>query len=58
MSNLWWFRSNIRQKNQAFSEGMILEGQSVYKTPAGVVDGMQLKVSNKDELCGNSIPEI
>jgi hypothetical protein len=28
---------------------MILEGNSVYKKPAGVVDGMQLKVSNKDE---------
>ena len=40
------------------SQGMILEDETVsIKIPAGVVDGMQLKVSNKgNDAPGNSIP--
>ncbi|TRX36273.1 molecular chaperone DnaJ [Flavobacterium restrictum] len=42
----------------ADSQGMILEDETVsIKIPAGVVDGMQLKVSNKgNDAPGNSIP--
>mgnify|MGYP000709351895 CR=1 FL=1 len=43
---------------EADSQGMILEDETVsIKIPAGVVDGMQLKVSNKgNDAPGNSIP--
>jgi hypothetical protein len=48
MSNLWWFRSNFRQNHQKLILKVILEDETVsIKIPAGVVDGMQLKVSNK-----------
>ena len=42
----------------ADSQGMILEDETVsIKIPAGVVDGMQLKVSNKgNDAPGNSVP--
>lgn len=42
----------------ADSQGMVLEDETVsIKIPAGVVDGMQLKVSNKgNDAPGNSIP--
>ncbi|MBC7439781.1 MAG: molecular chaperone DnaJ [Flavobacterium sp.] len=42
----------------ADSQGMILEEETVsIKIPAGIVDGMQLKVSNKgNDAPGNSIP--
>jgi len=42
----------------ADAQGMILEDETVsIKIPAGVVDGMQLKVSNKgNDAPGNSIP--
>ena len=42
----------------ADSQGMILEDETVsIKIPAGVIDGMQLKVSNKgNDAPGNSIP--
>ena len=42
----------------ADSQGMILEEETVsIKIPAGVIDGMQLKVSNKgNDAPGNSIP--
>jgi molecular chaperone DnaJ len=43
---------------EADSQGMILEDETVsIKIPAGVVDGMQLKVSNK-RCPGNSVPGI
>jgi molecular chaperone DnaJ len=36
---------------------MIVEDETVsIKIPAGVVDGMQLKVSNKGDAPGNSVP--
>ena len=43
---------------EADSQGMILEDETVsVKIPAGVVDGMQLKVSNKgNDAPGNSVP--
>ncbi|MFQ3174946.1 MAG: molecular chaperone DnaJ [Flavobacterium sp.] len=43
---------------EADSQGMITEDDTVsIKIPAGVVDGMQLKVSNKgNDAAGNSIP--
>lgn len=43
---------------EADSQGMILEDETVsIKIPAGVVDGMQLKVSNKgNDAPGNSVP--
>ncbi|MFN7100068.1 MAG: DnaJ C-terminal domain-containing protein, partial [Flavobacterium sp.] len=42
----------------ADSQGMVLEDETVsIKIPAGVVDGMQLKVSNKgNDAPGNSVP--
>ncbi len=47
-----------RKPANADSQGMILEDETVsIKIPAGVVDGMQLKVSNKgNDAPGNSIP--
>ena len=44
--------------NDADSQGMILEDETVsVKIPAGVVDGMQLKVSSKgNDAPGNGIP--
>lgn len=48
-----------RKPANADSQGMILEDETVsIKIPAGVVDGMQLKVSNKgnDAPGNNSIP--
>ena len=47
-----------RKPAEADSQGMILEDETVsIKIPAGVVDGMQLKVSNKgNDAPGNSIP--
>jgi molecular chaperone DnaJ len=44
--------------NNADAQGMILEDETVsIKIPAGVVDGMQLKVSNKgNDAPGNGIP--
>lgn len=47
-----------KKPSQADSQGMILEDETVtIKIPAGVVDGMQLKVSNKgNDAPGNSIP--
>lgn len=47
-----------KKPSNADSQGMILEDETVsIKIPAGVVDGMQLKVSNKgNDAPGNSIP--
>jgi molecular chaperone DnaJ len=47
-----------RKPAEADAQGMILEDETVsIKIPAGVVDGMQLKVSNKgNDAPGNSIP--
>lgn len=47
-----------KKPNNADAQGMILEEETVsIKIPAGVVDGMQLKVSGKgNEAPGNSIP--
>ncbi len=47
-----------KKPSEADSQGMILEDETVsIKIPAGVVDGMQLKVSNKgNNAPGNSIP--
>ena len=47
-----------RKPADADSQGMILEDETVsIKIPAGVVDGMQLKVSNKgNDAPGNGIP--
>jgi molecular chaperone DnaJ len=47
-----------RKPTDADAQGMILEDETVsIKIPAGVVDGMQLKVSNKgNDAPGNGIP--
>ena len=47
-----------KKPSEADSQGMILEDETVtIKIPAGVVDGMQLKVSSKgNDAPGNSIP--
>ena len=47
-----------KKPNHADAQGMILEDETVsIKIPAGVVDGMQLKVSGKgNDAPGNSIP--
>lgn len=47
-----------KKPSQADAQGMILEDETVsIKIPAGVVDGMQLKVSNKgNDAPGNGIP--
>ena len=47
-----------KKPNNADEQGMILEDETVsIKIPAGVVDGMQLKVSGKgNDAPGNSIP--
>ncbi len=47
-----------KKPSESDSQGMILEDETVtVKIPAGVVDGMQLKVSNKgNDAPGNSIP--
>ena len=47
-----------RKPSDADAQGMILEDETVsIKIPAGVVDGMQLKVSNKgNDAPGNGIP--
>lgn len=47
-----------KKPTEADSQGMILEDETVtIKIPAGVVDGMQLKVSNKgNDAPGNSVP--
>jgi molecular chaperone DnaJ len=47
-----------KKPSEADSQGMILEDETVsIKIPAGVVDGMQLKVSNKgNDAPGNSVP--
>ncbi|WP_309642336.1 molecular chaperone DnaJ [Flavobacterium sp.] len=47
-----------RKPTEADAQGMILEDETVsIKIPAGVVDGMQLKVSNKgNDAPGNGIP--
>lgn len=47
-----------KKPTNADSQGMILEEETVsIKIPAGVVDGMQLKVSNKgNDAPGNGIP--
>ncbi|TDE06114.1 molecular chaperone DnaJ [Flavobacterium hiemivividum] len=47
-----------KKPSEADSQGMIVEDETVsIKIPAGVVDGMQLKVSNKgNDAPGNSIP--
>ena len=47
-----------KKPTNADSQGMILEDETVsIKIPAGVVDGMQLKVSSKgNDAPGNSIP--
>ncbi len=47
-----------KKPSNADSQGMILEDETVsIKIPAGVVDGMQLKVSNKgNDAPGNSVP--
>lgn len=47
-----------KKPSEADSQGMVLEDETVtIKIPAGVVDGMQLKVSNKgNDAPGNSIP--
>jgi molecular chaperone DnaJ len=55
---LWWFWSNFRQKTtNADAQGMILEDETVsIKIPAGVVDGMQLKLNKGNDAPGNSVP--
>jgi molecular chaperone DnaJ len=47
-----------KKPSEADSQGMIIEDETVsIKIPAGVVDGMQLKVSNKgNDAPGNSVP--
>ena len=47
-----------KKPSHADAQGMIVEDETVsIKIPAGVVDGMQLKVSNKgNDAPGNSIP--
>ncbi|MGA9639492.1 molecular chaperone DnaJ [Flavobacterium sp.] len=47
-----------KKPSEADSQGMILEDETVsIKIPAGVVDGMQLKVSGKgNDAPGNSVP--
>ena len=47
-----------KKPSEADAQGMILEDETVsIKIPAGVVDGMQLKVSNKgNDAPGNGIP--
>jgi molecular chaperone DnaJ len=47
-----------KKPSEADSQGMIIEDDTVsIKIPAGVVDGMQLKVSNKgNDAAGNSVP--
>lgn len=47
-----------KKPSNADTQGMIVEDETVsIKIPAGVVDGMQLKVSNKgNDAPGNSIP--
>lgn len=47
-----------KKPTDADSQGMVLEDETVsIKIPAGVVDGMQLKVSNKgNDAPGNSVP--
>jgi molecular chaperone DnaJ len=47
-----------RKPANADAQGMIIEDETVsIKIPAGVVDGMQLKVSNKgNDAPGNGIP--
>jgi len=47
-----------KKPSNADAQGMIVEDETVsIKIPAGVVDGMQLKVSNKgNDAPGNSIP--
>jgi molecular chaperone DnaJ len=47
-----------KKPSDADAQGMIVEDETVsIKIPAGVVDGMQLKVSNKgNDAPGNSIP--
>lgn len=47
-----------KRPSDSDSQGMILEDETVtIKIPAGVVDGMQLKVSNKgNDAPGNSVP--
>jgi molecular chaperone DnaJ len=47
-----------RKPAEADAQGMILEDETVsIKIPAGVVDGMQLKVANKgNDAPGNSVP--
>ncbi len=47
-----------RKPSEADAQGMVVEDETVtIKIPAGVVDGMQLKVSNKgNDAPGNSIP--
>jgi molecular chaperone DnaJ len=47
-----------KKPSEADSQGMVLEDETVtIKIPAGVVDGMQLKVSNKgNDAPGNSVP--
>ena len=47
-----------KKPSEADSQGMILEDETVsIKIPVGVVDGMQLKVSNKgNDAPGNSVP--
>jgi molecular chaperone DnaJ len=47
-----------RKPPEADAQGMILEDETVsIKIPAGVVDGMQLKVANKgNDAPGNSVP--
>ncbi|WP_220762341.1 molecular chaperone DnaJ [Flavobacterium sp. UMI-01] len=47
-----------KKPSQADAQGMILEDETVsIKIPAGVVDGMQLKVSGKgNDAPGNSVP--
>jgi molecular chaperone DnaJ len=47
-----------KKPNNADAQGMILEDETVsIKIPAGVVDGMQLKVSNKgNDAPGNGVP--
>jgi molecular chaperone DnaJ len=47
-----------KRPSDADAQGMILEDETVsIKIPAGVVDGMQLKVSNKgNDAPGNSVP--
>jgi molecular chaperone DnaJ len=47
-----------KKPSEADAQGMVIEDETVsIKIPAGVVDGMQLKVSNKgNDAPGNSIP--